>query len=50
MIKKMCRIGKWKFGLSWIYSTLFYWRAVTYEEGRLFYKYRILWLIFEKDA
>jgi hypothetical protein len=50
MIKKMRRIGKWKFGIARIYSALFFWRAITYEEGRLFYKYRILWIVFEKDA
>jgi hypothetical protein len=46
----MCRIGKWKIGISRIYNTAFFWRAINYEEGRLYYKYRILWLIFEKDA
>jgi hypothetical protein len=46
----MCRIGKWKIELSKIYNTTFFWRAIIYEEGRLYYKYRILWLVIEKDA
>jgi hypothetical protein len=49
-LKKMCRIGKWKIELSKIYNTAFFWRAIIYEEGRLYYKYRILWLVIEKDA